>query len=254
MGNFLEYFEFALYGFFAVAIGSTFFPSDSSTASLLKSLAVFGVAFLLRPVGGVIFGIIGDHTGRRAALSISIVVMGLATALIGLLPGYVTIGIAAPILLVVLRCVQGVAVGGEWGASSAFLIETAKPNRRGIRGSLPSTGAALGLVFGSLLALIFTLGFSAEVLANWGWRIPFLFAAPLSLLGLFIRRRLEDTPVFLELQKDEDRPRPPRPRRIPPRSGQGHRRHVLLLVDLRCRPVLPGYVRRELPLVDGGRR
>ncbi|KAF0957185.1 MFS transporter [Rhodococcus sp. T7] len=207
IGNFLEYFEFALYGFFAIAIGATFFPSDTATVSLLQSLAVFGVAFIVRPLGGLVFGLIGDRAGRRASLSISILIMGVATAMIGLLPGYDKIGILAPILLVLLRCVQGMSVGGEWGASSAFLIETARPNNRGIRGSLPSTGAAIGLVFGSLLSLGFATALTDDQLASWGWRIPFLLAAPLSLIGLFIRRRLEDTPIFQQLQSEEDRPK-----------------------------------------------
>jgi len=207
IGNFMEYFDFAIYGFFAVAIGANFFPSDSASTQLLSSLAVFGVAFLIRPLGGLLFGLIGDRAGRRRSLSISIVVMGLATALIGLVPSYATIGVAAPLLLVALRCVQGLSVGGEWGASSAYLIETAPPGRRGIRGSYPSMAAALGLVGGSALALIFGFLLTDDQLTTWGWRIPFLVAAPLGLLGLYIRRKLEDTPVFKEIEKHEDRPK-----------------------------------------------
>jgi MFS transporter, MHS family, proline/betaine transporter len=207
IGNFMEYFDFAVYGFFAVAIGANFFPSNSATTQLLSSLAVFGVAFLIRPLGGLVFGLIGDHSGRRRSLSISIIVMGVATALIGLVPTYATIGVAAPLLLVALRCVQGLSVGGEWGASSAYLIETAPPGRRGIRGSYPSMAAALGLVFGSVLALIFGFLLTPAELTSWGWRIPFLLAAPLAILGLYIRRKLEDTPVFKEIEKDADRPR-----------------------------------------------
>lgn len=207
IGNFMEYFDFAVYGFFALAIGANFFPSESASTQLLSSLAVFGVAFLIRPLGGVVFGLIGDRAGRRRSLSLSIVVMGVATALIGLLPTYGAIGIAAPLLLVLLRCIQGLSVGGEWGASSAYLIETAPPGRRGVRGSYPSMAAALGLVFGSALALLFGFLLTPEQLTTWGWRIPFLIAAPLAVLGLYIRRKLEDTPVFLEIEKDADRPR-----------------------------------------------
>lgn len=200
VGNFLEYFEFALYGFFAVSIGATFFPSGDTSTQLLQSLAVFGVAFVLRPLGGVVFGLIGDRLGRRASLSISIALMSAATTVIGLLPGYATLGVLAPILLVLVRCVQGLAVGGEWGASSAFLIETAGPGLRGQRGSYVSMGAAFGFAGGSVLALVFGLVLSAEQLDAWGWRLPFLIAAPLGLLGLYIRRRLEDTPVFREIE------------------------------------------------------
>jgi MHS family proline/betaine transporter-like MFS transporter len=207
IGNFLEYFDFALYGFFAVAIGAKFFPVGDPTSELLNSLAVFGVAFFLRPVGGVVFGLIGDRMGRRTSLSISIVMMAIATTAIGLLPGYATIGAAAPVLLVLIRCIQGLSVGGEWGASSAFLIESAAPGRRGQRGSYPSMAAALGLIGGSLLALGFGLFLTAGQLASWGWRVPFLIAAPLGLIGLYVRRRLEDTPVFREVEKAADRPR-----------------------------------------------
>ncbi|MET7640633.1 MFS transporter [Streptomyces sp. NPDC005438] len=207
IGNFLEYFDFALYGFFAVAIGANFFPSDDATTELLQSLAVFGVAFFLRPLGGLVFGLIGDRVGRRASLSISITVMGVATTLIGVLPGYDSIGVLAPVLLVLIRCVQGLSVGGEWGASSAFLIETAAPGRRGVRGSYPSMAAAMGLIGGSLLALSFGLALNDDQLSAWGWRVPFLVAAPLGLIGLYIRRRLEDTPVFREIERASDRPR-----------------------------------------------
>ena len=131
IGNFLEYFDFALYGFFAVAIGKAFFPGQSASVQLLSSLAVFGVAFVVRPLGGLVFGLLGDRRGRRLSLSVSIVLMGLSTALIGVLPTYAQVGILAPVLLVLLRCVQGMSVGGEWGASSAYLIETAAPGRRG---------------------------------------------------------------------------------------------------------------------------
>lgn len=208
IGNFLEYFDFALYGFFAVALGATFFPSESPAMELLQSLAVFGVAFVFRPLGGLIFGLIGDRVGRRTSLSISIVGMGTATTAVGLLPGYATLGVVAPILLVLIRCVQGISVGGEWGASSAYLIETAGPGLRGQRGSYPSMAAALGLIGGSLLALGFGLLFTDGQLATWGWRLPFLIATPLGLIGVYIRRRLEDTPVFRELERtSDDRPR-----------------------------------------------
>lgn len=200
IGNFLEYFEFALYGFFAVSIGATFFPEGDTSTQLLQSLAVFGVAFVLRPLGGVVFGLVGDRWGRRASLSISIALMSAATTVIGLLPGYATLGVLAPVLLVLVRCVQGLAVGGEWGASSAFLIETAGPGLRGQRGSYVSMGAAFGFAGGSVLALVFGLLLTTDQLDSWGWRLPFLIAAPLGLLGLYIRRRLEDTPVFREIE------------------------------------------------------
>ena len=207
IGNFLEYFDFALYGFFAVAIGKAFFPGQSASVQLLSSLAVFGVAFVVRPLGGLVFGLLGDRRGRRLSLSVSIVLMGVSTALIGVLPTYAQVGILAPVLLVLLRCVQGMSVGGEWGASSAYLIETAAPGRRGVRGSYPSMAAALGLVGGGLLALLFGALLSADQLATWGWRLPFLVALPLAMVGLYIRRQLEDTPVFQALEAGGERPK-----------------------------------------------
>ena len=120
-----------------------------------------------------------------------------------MLPSYATIGIAAPVLLVLLRCLQGLAVGGEWGASSAYLIETAPADRRGIPGSFPSMAAALGLIFGALLSLAFQLSLSAAALDSWGWRVPFFVAAPLAAVGLYVRQRLEDTPIFEELAKSD---------------------------------------------------
>lgn len=203
IGNFLEYFDFGVYGFLAVAIGHEFFPGGSSAVGLLKSLAVFGVAFAVRPLGGVVFGLIGDRAGRKVSLSASVALMGVATTLIGVLPSYATIGIAAPVLLVLLRCLQGLAVGGEWGASSAYLIETAPADRRGIPGSFPSMAAALGLIFGALLSLTFQLSLSAAALDSWGWRVPFFVAAPLAAVGLYVRQRLEDTPIFEELAKSD---------------------------------------------------
>jgi MHS family proline/betaine transporter-like MFS transporter len=203
IGNFLEYFDFGVYGFLAVTIGHEFFPGGSGAVGLLKSLAVFGVAFVVRPLGGLVFGLIGDRAGRKVSLSMSVALMGVATTLIGVLPSYATIGIAAPVLLVFLRCLQGLAVGGEWGASSAYLIETAPSNRRGIPGSFPSMAAAMGLIFGAVLSLIFQLTLTADQLNGWGWRIPFLIAAPLAAVGLYVRQRLEDTPIFDQLEKSD---------------------------------------------------
>src|SRR5262245_47224140 len=125
VGNFLEWFDFAVYGFFATTLGSVFFPSSNPHTSLPSSLAVFGVAFAVRPLGGITIGSLGDKLGRRAALSTTVLLMGLATTLMAFLPGYGTIGLAAPILLVLLRCVQGLAAGGEWASAASFLVEYA---------------------------------------------------------------------------------------------------------------------------------
>ena len=201
IGNFMEWYDFAVYGFFAVVIGSVFFPSESATVELLSSLAVFGVAFFFRPVGGFLFGAIGDRFGRRVSLAAAIILMSVATTLIALLPSYATVGLLAPILLVTLRCLQGVSVGGEWTGASAFLVEYASNTRRGLWGSLISTTAALGVIFGSALALILQTNLSAAAMESWGWRVPFLVAAPVGVVGLYLRLRLDDTPVYRTIQR-----------------------------------------------------
>jgi MHS family proline/betaine transporter-like MFS transporter len=200
VGNFMEWFDFAIYGFFAATIGKVFFPSDNETASLLASFAVFGIAFLLRPVGGFVLGAFGDRAGRRAALSLSVILMGVSTTLVATLPSYATAGMLAPILLIALRCVQGFSAGGEWTGTSAFLVEYAPKRRRALWGSVVSTTAAFGTLAGALVALGLSTSLSEAQMQSWGWRIPFLLAAPLGAIGLYVRLRLEDTPVFRDLQ------------------------------------------------------
>jgi MHS family proline/betaine transporter-like MFS transporter len=197
----MEWFDFAIYGFFAAAIGVNFFPSTSGTASLLSALAVYGVAFLMRPVGGVIIGAIGDRRGRRFALMLSVGMMGVATALIAAVPPYAAIGIAAPALLVLLRCVQGFSAGGEWTGSTAFLVENAPAGRRGLVASVVPMTGAIGVAAGAGTALLIENLLAAEQIIAWGWRVPFLAAFPLTLIGLYIRVKLEETAVFHELQE-----------------------------------------------------
>ena len=201
-GNFMEWFDFAVYGFFAVTIGHVFFPSDNPTTELLSALAVFGVAFFMRPLGGVILGNVGDRVGRRAALAASVLLMGVSTTLVAALPTYESVGLLAPILLVVLRCAQGLSAGGEWAGSSSFLVEYAPRNRRGLWGSVVTATAALGSLAGALVAIALTSWLTAGQMEAWGWRIPFLLAAPLALAGLYVRLKLEDTPVYRELQRE----------------------------------------------------
>ncbi|WP_197353129.1 MFS transporter [Streptomyces bathyalis] len=203
IGNFMEWFDFAVYGFFATTFGELFFPSEDPAVSLLSSLAVFGVAFFMRPVGGFVIGSVGDRKGRRAALMLTVVLMGASTALIGVLPTYEQTGLLAPALLLVLRCCQGFSAGGEWTGSSAFLLEHAPRGRRGYFGSVISATAAIATVAGSLVALALNSWLSPEALNTWGWRLPFLAAAPLALIGLYIRLRLPETPVFVDLRQQQ---------------------------------------------------
>lgn len=211
IGNFMEWFDFAVYGFFAAIIGELFFPPGTSPfVALLSSLAVFAVGFVMRPLGGFVLGPIGDRFGRRMQLAVSVVAMGAATTLIGLLPDYAAIGVAAPCLLVVLRCVQGLSAGGEWTGSAAFLVESTPTHRRGIFASIISGTAALATIVGSLFALFLNSVLTEDQVLSWGWRVPFLMAAPLALIGLYIRARLSETPVFEKVKAQQSNQKPDR--------------------------------------------
>ena len=169
VGNVLEWYDFALYGFFAPTIGRLFFPSESRVASLLATYGVFALAFALRPVGGVIFGHIGDRIGRKKALELSVLLMAVPTTLLGLLPTYHDIGLAAPIALTLIRGLQGISVGGEFIGSISFLGEHAPASRRGLLGSWTSCSATLGTLLGSGVAALV----NETLPPAWGWRVPF---------------------------------------------------------------------------------
>lgn len=200
IGNFMEWFDFAVYGFVAVNIGHAFFPVGNATAALLSSLAVFGVAFLLRPIGGMVLGVIGDRVGRRESLAIAIIVMSTSTFVLAILPTYQHIGMWATIALVLTRCVQGMSVGGEWMGAGTFLVEYAPANRRGLAASVISATAAFGVASGSLVVFAISSWLDPRAFDVWGWRIPFVLAVPVGLIGLYMRLKLEDTPVFEEIK------------------------------------------------------
>ena len=202
IGNFMEWFDFSIYGFFAVAIGANFFPAGSASTQLLSALAVYGVAFLFRPLGGLVVGSLGDRFGRRFALSLSIIVMGVATFLIAVLPNEATAGVIAPILLVFLRAVQGFSAGGEWTGSAGFLIESAPKGHRSRTAAIVPMTAAIAVVVGALVAILIESTVPADSIVTWGWRIPFLAALPLALIGLYLRLKLEDTLVFTEMKSE----------------------------------------------------
>ena len=204
IGNYVEWFEFTVYAFMASVVGALFFPSADPTTSLLGSYAVFGVAFVARPLGGVVFGHIGDRFGRRRALALGVILLSVATAALGCLPTYASIGITAPILLVIFRAVQGFALGGELASATTFLMEYSPPNRRGLYTSLIGTGAAAGLITGTLLAMLLNAVLTSESLQSWGWRIPFLVGVAFALIGFYIRYRLSETPEFSSLVKDNN--------------------------------------------------
>jgi MHS family proline/betaine transporter-like MFS transporter len=199
VGQAIEFFDFTVYGFLAVYIGRTFFPSDDPSTELLSGFAVFGIAFLARPLGGFIFGPLSDRLGRKVVLVVSLALMSACSVVIGLLPGYATLGIAAPILLVAVRCLQGLSVAGEYASSSAYLMEYAASGRRAFGVSWSTVGVTSGLTFGIILVSVTTAALGTDVMASWGWRIPFLLAGPLGIFAYWIRIKLDDTPDFVEM-------------------------------------------------------
>lgn len=198
-GTLVEWFDFAIYGFFATAIANEFFPSGDSTVGLLQTFAVFAVAFAMRPLGGVVFGSLGDRLGRKAVLAITVILMSVSTGVIGVLPNYATIGIAAPLLLALARCVQGASAGGEYAGACTYLIEHAGADRRARVASWLPAATFAAFAAAASLAFALELIIPEEAMAQWGWRIPFLLALPLGLVGFFIRRHLSESPAFQEL-------------------------------------------------------
>lgn len=196
IGNFVEWFDFAVYGFLATIIAQNFFSQAPPQTALLQTFLVFAVAFALRPLGGVICGMLGDKYGRKRILSLTVLMMAGATTVIGLLPTYAHLGIMAPILLTLARCVQGFSAGGEYAGACAYVMEHAPPRKRAWYGSFitVSTFSAFAAAAAITFLLDFTLG--QQQMREWGWRIPFLIAAPLGLVGIYLRVRMEETPAF----------------------------------------------------------
>lgn len=192
IGNIIEYYDFALIGFLAVIMGNLFFPSSSPFLSLLGSFGAFAAGMIMRPVGAAIFGHIGDRVGRRFALITSLILMALPTFLIGFLPTYTQIGIMAPILLVVLRMIQGLSVGGEYASSIVYLVEQSSPGRQNLYGSFVSVGAKIGMALGSGLCGVLLWYLGEDVMGDWGWRIPFILSIFIALTGIYLRRGLVD--------------------------------------------------------------
>ena len=204
IGNFVEWYDYSVYGFFATIIASQFFPSDDRVASLLATFAVFAVAFFMRPVGAFVFGHYGDTIGRRNTLAAAIILMGIATLMIGVLPSYAQIGVLAPILLVIARLLQGFSAGGEWSGSAAFMVEYAPENNRGLYGSWQQVSIVAGLLVGSGMGGLLGTVLSEDALNAWGWRIPFILGMVVALVGLYLRLRIEDTPAFRIIEVKEE--------------------------------------------------
>jgi MFS family permease len=206
LGNAFEWFDFAIYGMFAVVISKLFFPAENDVNSLMAGVAAFGVAYFFRPLGGIVWGLYADKAGRKAALSAIMVSMAVSTGMIGLIPGYAVIGIAAPLLMVLARMLQGFSVGGEFAGATSMLIEFATHGRKGLYGSWQMVSQSLAFGLGSLIALALTTTLTPEALESWGWRVPFLLGILIGPVGYYIRSRADESPEFLALLRRQDRP------------------------------------------------
>jgi MFS transporter, MHS family, proline/betaine transporter len=204
IGNALEWYDFAVYGYFVSTISKLFFPGTDPIASLLATYLVFGVGFVMRPVGSILFGIYGDRHGRRKALSAVIFLMAISTVAIGLLPTYGEVGVMAPILLVAARLLQGLSAGGEWGGSTAYIVEYAPEGRRGFIGSWQQFSVGSGFLLGSLSGTVMSFVLSPEALTSWGWRVPFLLGIVVGGVGAYLRWRLPDTPKYTDIEEHHD--------------------------------------------------
>ena len=201
IGNALEWYDFVVYGFLTIIIARLFFPAQSEYASLLLTMATFGVGFFMRPIGGIVIGMYADRKGRKAALQLIIGLMTVSMAMIAFAPTYAAIGIAAPLLILLARLLQGFATGGEFASATAFLVESAPAHRRGFYGSLQMVGQSLAALSGAIAGTLITRGLAPEQVDSWGWRLPFLFGLIIGPVGLYIRRYLEETDAFLESRR-----------------------------------------------------
>lgn len=196
LGNTMEWFDFGVYAYLAGTMGKVFFPSSSPGAQVVSTFATFAAAFLVRPLGGLVFGPLGDRIGRQKVLAATMIMMAASTFAVGFLPTYASVGFVAPLLLLVCRLVQGFSTGGEYAGATTYIAEYAPDKRRGFLGSWLDFGTFVGYAMGSGLVTILTLVMGSDGLEDWGWRIPFFIAGPLGLIGLYMRLKLEETPAF----------------------------------------------------------
>ncbi|CAM5262403.1 Proline permease OS=Streptomyces glaucescens OX=1907 GN=SGLAU_30660 PE=3 SV=1 [Streptomyces glaucescens] len=229
LGNAMEWFDFGVYSYIAVTLGKVFFPSGNPTAQLLSTFGAFAAAFLVRPLGGMVFGPLGDRVGRQKVLALTMIMMAAGTFAIGLIPSYAAIGVGAPILLLAARLVQGFSTGGEYAGASTFIAEYAPDKRRGFLGSWLEFGTLAGYIGGAGLVTLLTAVLSADDLLSWGWRLPFLIAGPMGIIGLYLRMRLEETPAFAAEVEKAEAARPKVPLR---EMVTGQWRALLLCVGL----------------------
>ncbi len=216
LGNAMEWFDFGVYGFVAFALGKVFFPDASASVQMIAALGTFSIPFLVRPLGGLFFGVMGDKFGRQKVLSITIIIMAASTFCIGLIPSYASIGIWAPILLLLCKLAQGFSVGGEYTGAAIFVAEFAPDRKRGFLGSFLDFGSIVGFVTGAGVVVLLQSLLSEARFLEWGWRVPFFLAAPLGLVGLYLRHAAEETPAFQQqldqMEKDDQEDVENRPR------------------------------------------
>lgn len=196
LGNAIEWFDFGVYGYVAYVLGKVFFPDTSPSVQMIAALATFSVPFIFRPLGGLFFGHLGDKYGRQKVLAITVIIMSISTFGIGLIPSYETIGLWAPILLLIVKIVQGFSIGGEYSGAAIFVAEYSPDRKRGFMGSWLDFGSIAGFVLGAATVALITHAVGEARFAEWGWRIPFFLALPLGIIGLYLRNRLEETPVY----------------------------------------------------------
>ncbi|MDQ0378546.1 MFS transporter [Amycolatopsis thermophila] len=207
IGNITEWYDFGVYGYLTTTISKVFFTNLSGPMATIATFGLFAVSFLIRPFGGLLFGPLSDRIGRKRVLSLTVILMAAGTFAIGVIPGYSAIGIAAPLLVLLARLVQGVSTGGEYGSAMTFIAEYAPDRRRGFLGSWLEFGTLTGYAFGATIATVLTAALPEDQLLSWGWRIPFLIALPIGAVGLYLRLRLEETPAFEQFMQAEGKQR-----------------------------------------------
>lgn len=237
VGSSIEWFDYFLYGTVAALVfNQLFFVNEDPTIGLLLSYASFALAFFIRPFGGVIFSHIGDRIGRKKTLVITLSLMGVATFGMGLLPTYQAVGIWAPILLITLRLVQGLGIGGEWGGALLLAVEYAPPEKRGLFGAIPQMGVTIGMLLGTVALSIMTL-LPENAFMTWGWRIPFIFSALLVFFGLWIRKGIDETPSFKKVKESGEVPKLPIVETL-----KNYWREVLIAVGAKVVETAPFYI------------
>ena len=237
VGSSIEWFDYFLYGTMAALVfNQLFFVNEDPTVGLLLAYASFALSFFIRPFGGIVFSHIGDRIGRKKTLVLTLSLMGFATFAMGLLPTYQAIGVAAPILLITLRLIQGLGIGGEWGGALLLATEYAPPGRRGLFGSIPQMGVTIGMVMGTLALWIMTL-LPEESFMTWGWRVPFVLSALLVVFGLWIRKGIDETPEFKRVQESGEIPKLPIVETL-----KYHWRAVLITIGAKVVETAPFYI------------